>query len=272
MELDLGTDESRWSVALYEILGLTADPALGPSTYTARIHPGDLARVAVALDGVRREGLRLDVEHRIVRPDASVRLVRLRAWRSGDASTLVALVEDVTSHAAITDRLSSVRRRSPRAWRTRLIIRSGSSRRTLELIALETHVPDGTPEEQARARELDVLVREARHGRQRIRTVVRGLMTFSRIEPTHHEPLDVNRVMEVAIGITASEIRPRAQLVRIRRRAARRCERRAPRPGLRASAAQRRAVDPISWQARRPSDRGDDTRRLERSRADRRDR
>ena len=39
-------------------------------------------------------------------------------------------------------------------------------------------------------------------------------MTFSRIEPTHREPLDLNRVLEVAIGIAHSEIRTRAKLVR----------------------------------------------------------
>ena len=207
-EQELGSDVALWSDALYEILGLTRSAGACQSVYAGCVHPGDLGRVVVALDRVQGEGSRIEIEHRVVRPGGEVRLAHLRAWRSSDARLLLAVVEDVTSRAAISDRLSSV---SAFAAGVAHEINNplGFISANLELIALEH-----APEEPAAARELEVLLREARHGIQRIHTVVRGLMTFSRIEATHHEPLDVNRMIEVAIGIANNEIRPRARLVR----------------------------------------------------------
>ena len=206
--LEADTDRWRWSDAVYEILGLARETPATQSAYAGCVHPNDLARVVVALDSVHREGALVELEHRVVRPDRSMRLVQLRAWRSSDARTLLATIEDVTSRAAITDRLSSV---SAFAAGVAHEINNplGFISANLELIELEH-----TPDDPAAARELGTLVREARHGIQRIHTVVRGLMTFSRIEPTYHEPLDVNRVIEGAIAIANSEIQPRARLVR----------------------------------------------------------
>jgi signal transduction histidine kinase/CheY-like chemotaxis protein len=209
-EWDLATDESTWSDELYAILGISPDAALASqSAFTACVHTDDLTRVALALDRVRRDGARAELEHRIMRPPSkAVRFVRLRAWRTADERRMHALVEDVTSQSAITDRLSSV---SAFAAGVAHEINNplGFLSANLELIDRELIAA-----EVDRSRELDVLMREARHGIHRIHTVVRGLMTFSRVEPTHHEPLDINRVIEVALGIAHTEIRQRARLVR----------------------------------------------------------
>jgi len=207
-EWDLATDEQTWSDELYAILGVPPETALpSQASFTSVVHADDIARVAVALERVRRDGARAELELRVRAPANvnAIRFVRLRAWRTADQRRLVALVEDVTSSSAITERLSSV---SAFAAGVAHEINNplGFLSANLELVAQELGSED--------RREVEALLREARHGIQRIHTVVRGLMTFSRIDPTHHEPLDVNRLIEVAIGITHTEIRQRAKLVR----------------------------------------------------------
>lgn len=206
-EWNLATDESTWSDELYAILGVSPESMVpGPIGFTSAMHPDDAARVAVALDRVRREGARAELEVRIRSTGKTVRFARLRAWRTADARRLVALVEDITKTTNISDQVSSV---SAFAAGIAHEINNPLSflSANLEMIGEELE-PVQTP------REVDVLLREARHGIQRIHTIVRGLMTFSRVEPTHYEQIDVNRLIEVAIGITHMDIRQRARLVR----------------------------------------------------------
>ena len=58
------------------------------------------------------------------------------------------------------------------------------------------------------------MLTEARHGAERIRKIVRALQMFARTDDRGHVPLDVRGVMELAIGISANELRHRARLVR----------------------------------------------------------
>ncbi|MBX5483805.1 MAG: PAS domain S-box protein [Myxococcaceae bacterium] len=69
--------------------------------------------------------------------------------------------------------------------------------------------------------DLDALseaVREARDGANRVREIVRDLNTFSRVEDTAVEPVDVGEVMDIAVRLLSNEIRHRAELVRSWRR------------------------------------------------------
>ena len=205
-EWDLAIDESSWSDELYAIVGLSPETSLpGQSAYASALHADDVARVALALDRVRHNGARIEIEHRVRAPNKTVRFVRMRAWRSTDARRVHAIVEDVTQDSPISERLASV---SAFAAGVAHEINNplGFLSANLELIGREIDLPEHG--------ETETLLREARHGIQRIHTVVRGLMTFSRIEPTHREPLDLNRVLEVAIGIAHNQIRSHAKLVR----------------------------------------------------------
>src|SRR5262249_55695597 len=55
---------------------------------------------------------------------------------------------------------------------------------------------------------------EARHGAERVRKIVRALQMFARPDERGHAAIDVRSVMELAIGISANELRHRARLVR----------------------------------------------------------
>jgi PAS domain S-box-containing protein len=63
-------------------------------------------------------------------------------------------------------------------------------------------------------RELTEMLREAQHGAERIRKIVGGLKTFSRIDEERHAVIDLRPVLELAINMASNEIRHRARLVK----------------------------------------------------------
>jgi PAS domain S-box-containing protein len=62
--------------------------------------------------------------------------------------------------------------------------------------------------------ELETMTREARQAADRVRTIVRGLKTFSRADQDRPVALNVHPVLDLAISLVTNEIRHRAQLVK----------------------------------------------------------
>jgi PAS domain S-box-containing protein len=65
-----------------------------------------------------------------------------------------------------------------------------------------------------RMKELEEMLIEARHGVDRVTTIVGALKTFSRIEEERLGPIDVIPVIDLAVSMTLNEIRHRARLVK----------------------------------------------------------
>jgi PAS domain S-box-containing protein len=62
--------------------------------------------------------------------------------------------------------------------------------------------------------DLKDVVREARHGADRVRRIVRDLKAFCRVDEEERGPVDVNRVLDMAINLAWNEIRHRARFVK----------------------------------------------------------
>lgn len=97
---DLTTNSVRWSDQVYRIFGLTR--AQWPGTREAfmeRVHPDDRARVQAAVEAAWA-GADYDIEHRICRPDGTLRHVHQRGRvdfdTEGRATRMVGTVLDVT--------------------------------------------------------------------------------------------------------------------------------------------------------------------------------
>jgi PAS domain S-box-containing protein len=99
-EWDIRRDVVSWSDELYRIFGL--DPRSGPAdyaTYLARLHPDDRAFVNEIVERAKSERRPFAFEHRIVRPDGSVRTIsgRGRVLVEGDEPVaMVGTSQDVT--------------------------------------------------------------------------------------------------------------------------------------------------------------------------------
>jgi DNA-binding NtrC family response regulator len=81
---DVSTGEQFWSEETYRIFEY--DPALKPTVQLAleRIHPEDLPLVKQVMAGVSEHGSDVDVEHRLLMPDGSVKTIRVLGRTSND--------------------------------------------------------------------------------------------------------------------------------------------------------------------------------------------
>jgi PAS domain S-box-containing protein len=104
-EWDLRTDVITWSEELYRIFGLEQGTApLSYSPYLQRVHPEDRARVDQTVRQALADGQPFAVEHRLVRPDGSERVVsgRGRALFEGDEPvSMVGTAQDVTEQRQV---------------------------------------------------------------------------------------------------------------------------------------------------------------------------
>jgi signal transduction histidine kinase/CheY-like chemotaxis protein len=67
---------------------------------------------------------------------------------------------------------------------------------------------------RARLATMTEALREARHGADRVRQLVRELKAFSRADDDRRAPIDVRHVLQSAINMAQNELRSRAQLVK----------------------------------------------------------
>ncbi|GAC1352642.1 MAG: hypothetical protein NVSMB1_17570 [Polyangiales bacterium] len=65
-----------------------------------------------------------------------------------------------------------------------------------------------------RMKDLEEMALQAREGAERVRKIVRGLKTFSRMEEERRVPTDIIPVLELSINMTFNEIRHRGRLVK----------------------------------------------------------
>jgi len=112
---NISTDELNWSDEIYRIFGL--EPNAFEATYTAflgTIHPEDKQSVIDAVEtSVNEVDVKYDLEHRIIRPDGSVRLVHEEGIVYRDAELnpyrMIGTVLDVTERKAAENELKAYR-------------------------------------------------------------------------------------------------------------------------------------------------------------------
>lgn len=76
---DILADRVTWSDELYRMYGL--EPREFRASYHAfieRLHPNDRERVGLILGQALRDGQPFEFEHRLVRPDGTIRVLRAR--------------------------------------------------------------------------------------------------------------------------------------------------------------------------------------------------
>jgi PAS domain S-box-containing protein len=86
-EWDLRTNKDLWSASLYELFGLSpTDGSIRYDDFLQAIHPQDRQRVEAAVHACLENGTAYEIEHRIVRPDGTVRWVAERGNIVRDAA------------------------------------------------------------------------------------------------------------------------------------------------------------------------------------------
>ena len=104
-EWDLRSDAITWSDELYRIFGVEQGTApLSYSPYLEHVHPEDRARVDETVRQACADGQPFAVEHRLLRPDGSERVVSGRGravFEGNEPVTMVGTAQDVTEQRQI---------------------------------------------------------------------------------------------------------------------------------------------------------------------------
>lgn len=107
---NLISGELWWSSETYRIFGYAEErPAVWFDFFLARVHPEDFQAVLCASSEARTHGTIYRVDHRIVRPDGSIRLVQQHAevitGRDGRAARMVGTTADITDLRSLEEQL-----------------------------------------------------------------------------------------------------------------------------------------------------------------------
>jgi len=217
---EVATDRHFWSVELYRIHGL--DPHLTPSRelLLQYVHPEDRLALQQAIDRALKEQSVSELEHRIVRPDGQHRFVQVRVQvlldSAGASSKVIGTVQDITERKntqaklLLSERMASL---GTLAGGVAHEINNPLSYvlSNIKFVAGEMESSkDPTPVWLPEAREV---LGEALQGAERVERIVQDLLAFAR--PSREMgPVDVHRVLDLAINMSWSEIRYRARLIK----------------------------------------------------------
>jgi PAS domain S-box-containing protein len=204
------------------IIGLTeAEADTADTGQFERIHAEDRERVRGGIQLAFREGASWAGDYRLVRSDG-VRFLHARGEvvrdEAGKVVRMFGTAQDVTeqkqleARVILSDRLASLGTMAAGVGHE-INNPLASVMSNLDLIAEEIRMISGSSP-SGRIRDIGEMVNEARLGAERVRKIVRGLRTFSRIEKEHRVTLDVKEVLELSINMAFSEIRYRARLVK----------------------------------------------------------
>ena len=82
---DVDQDAVIWSDSMYAIYGVEPGTPMTYATYLERVHPEDRERASAVVQAAFRDHTRFDYEHRLVRPDGTIRHVRAQGYMISDA-------------------------------------------------------------------------------------------------------------------------------------------------------------------------------------------
>ncbi|MBA3949083.1 MAG: PAS domain-containing protein, partial [Acidobacteria bacterium] len=108
---DVKADRVTWSDETYRIFGMTPGEPLDLAVYNARVHPADLPALQAAVGDALQSGQPYALQHRLVWPDGSERLVASHGQvvrdDVGAVARLRGVVQDVTDIAEARDKAAA---------------------------------------------------------------------------------------------------------------------------------------------------------------------
>jgi len=210
-----GTRITFMNSAAAHLLGL-ASPGHGLGQDIRTFLPdGEAARAAERIGAMFRDGVEYAPGEYTLSDGRTIEIKSIRVEFEGSAAVL-AFARDVTERKALhremvrADRLAAV---GTLAAAVAHEINNPLTYAQLSLQLLERELSQG---ELAPSRVATLLdhVRNARHGAERVATIVRDLRTFARVDDTAPGPVDIAAVVDHAIKIADNDLRHRARLVR----------------------------------------------------------
>jgi PAS domain S-box-containing protein len=218
---DLRTDAVTPSKELCRIVGMTPEElAASPWSGLDRVHPEDRGRLREEVVRAIHDKRPWELEYRLVRPDG-VRCIQARGEilcdGEGYPMRSFGTAQDITERREVETRLIESDRMAALGT-----LAAGAAHEinnplttitaNLGFIAEElTALADTAPPD--RLMDLQAMTREARQAVERVTKIVGDLTVFSQADQHRRTPVDIRRVVQLAIDLAAAETRYRAQLV-----------------------------------------------------------
>jgi len=219
--VDLKTQTPIWSPKVYEIHGRD------PETYRPNLeeaidayHVDDRARVAEFVEQAVAEQQPFEFEARIVRPGGEVRLVRSRGVPEVDADDVVTSLFGVFLDITEERRIEESMRRSERMASIGTMaagiaheINNPLSYVLGNLQLLHEDLAELADEVGADAvAPLREMLADSTEGAMRIRKIVDGVRSFTRVEEADAQAVDANAAVGAAVSFAEHQLKVRAQL------------------------------------------------------------
>jgi two-component system cell cycle sensor histidine kinase/response regulator CckA len=193
-ELD-GSDRLGWSAETHRVFGVPLGQFEGSiAAFFAFVHPDDRAAVRDASDAAEAESRPYDIEHRVVRPDGTVRWVHERAALvqdpQGRALRLVGTVQDITERRLLEDQLRQSQKMEAIGRLAGGIAHDLNNALTAIAGYAELALGEVASDHAARAD-----VEEIRRAAERAGSVTRQLLAFSRKQLLEPRVFDLNETI-----------------------------------------------------------------------------
>jgi PAS domain S-box-containing protein len=217
---EISSDLHTWSAELYRILGRAPGEA-SHAALLASMHPEERTPFEQELNQVLLGRPSLHGEYRLLQASGEVRWIHI--WGqvvrdgSGRPVRLSGTAQDITERKSLELRLAVADRMAALGTLAGGVAHEINNPLTFitnNLLYLEEHLGGQGAEKLPHHEELRKALSDAREGANRVRTIVKDLRTFSRVEDARRVPVDVHQGLDFAINMAAPELRPRARLVR----------------------------------------------------------
>jgi len=190
-ELD-GSDRLGWSAESHHIFGVAAAAFDGlGSTFLSLVHPDDRAAVVAAIEAAIAGEQPYDIEHRVVRPDGTVRWVHEKAAilrdPQGRALRMIGTAQDITDRRLLEDQLRQSQKLEAIGRLAGGIAHDLNNALTAIAGYAELALGEVAADHPARAD-----VEEIRRAAERAGSVTRQLLAFSRKQLLEQRIFDVN--------------------------------------------------------------------------------
>jgi PAS domain S-box-containing protein len=219
---NLDTMEMTWSDEAFRICGF--EPIPGPVTrewMTERIHPDDRERVTGVLRAADRDMTGMEVAHRVLRPDGSVRhvFVRRHIYRDEDGQPrrAIGIIQDITDRKLAESQRARLEGQLRQAQKMEAIgnLAGGIAHDFNNILTaimahaelLELELPRETTGPHLRDS-----VHEIQAASARARDMVRQILTFSRKQPVDRKRIDIDAVVQEALKLARVTLPPTVEL------------------------------------------------------------